>query len=115
MQEDLDPIAGRWYRQVDKDQVFKVVGIDEDREMIEIQYANGEFEEIDHDAWSDLELEASDPPEGQEEDEDDDWRGSERSERDDHEWEDEDPDEDEDDDDDDDDDDWDDDSDSDAY
>jgi hypothetical protein len=97
MHEDLDPIAGRWYRQVDKEQVFKVVGIDEDRDVIEIQYSNGDFEEIDRDAWSDLELEASEPPEGHEDgDEDADWRESDERERDDHEWDDEDEDDDDD-------------------
>jgi hypothetical protein len=47
MSHDLDPIAGRWYRDLDKDQLFRVVSNDDDEDLIEIQPIDREREEID--------------------------------------------------------------------
>jgi uncharacterized protein DUF6763 len=63
MRDELDPIAGNWYRHVEKDQTFKVVGIDEDRDVIQIQYFDGDVEEIETDAWSEMDLDVAEPPE----------------------------------------------------
>jgi hypothetical protein len=63
MRDELDPIAGNWYRHLDKGQMFRVVGIDEGRDVIEIQYFDGDVEEIDVDAWSDMDLDVAEPPE----------------------------------------------------
>jgi segregation and condensation protein B len=108
MSDELEPIVGKWYLDSDLDEQFRVVAIDEEREVVEIQYLNGEADEIELDAWSDLDLEAAEPPEEESEDEDEEPRESRFSERDAGEAEDWDDDEDDDDDD------WDDDEDDDG-
>jgi uncharacterized protein DUF6763 len=104
MSGELEPIVGKWYLDADLDEQFRVVAIDEEREVVEIRYSNGEADEIELEAWSDLDLEAAEPPEDESEDEDDDdpresrWSERDAGEADD--WEDtDDEDEDEDDDD----------------
>ena len=37
MSHELDPKVGRWYRRLDNEQLFKVVGIDEDDGLVEIK------------------------------------------------------------------------------
>ena len=102
MSHDLDPIAGRWYRDLDKDQLFRVVSIDDDEDLIEIQHFDGEREEIDSGAWVEMDLDRAEapedwiPPAG---DDDDDWRDREESEDEDDDDDDWDEDDDEDDDD----------------
>ena len=104
MSDELEPIVGKWYLDAEVDEQFRVVAIDEERDVVKIRYLNGEAEEIEREAWSDLEIEAAEPPEEASEDEDADPAASpwtERTERDAGEadgWE-EDDDEDEDDDD----------------
>ena len=63
MSHDLDPKAGRWYRRLDDDQLFKVASIDEDDGLIEIKTADGEVEELDSTEWVELDLEAAEAPE----------------------------------------------------
>ena len=63
MRDELDPITGNWYRHLDKGPMFRVVGIDEDRDVIEIQYFDGDVEEIDADEWSEMDLDVAEPPE----------------------------------------------------
>lgn len=88
---DFDPLAGQWYRDLEDQEVFQVLSVDPDEELLEIQYEDGEVEEIDLDTWHELDLEKTVQPEG--------WSGSEDDDLDDDddEW-DEDEDEDEDDD-----------------
>jgi Family of unknown function (DUF6763) len=97
MSHELEPNVGRWYRNIDKEQFFKVVGIDEDDELIEILHFNGDREEIDTAAWVEMDLETAeapedwiDPEDDEEEDEekdkgdpeeDPDWRESHRRHR----------------------------------
>ena len=57
MSINFDPIVGNWYEDLDNGQRFEVIEIDEDREIIEIQYPNGDTEEIDLSEWYDLDLE----------------------------------------------------------
>jgi hypothetical protein len=97
---DHEPVRGRWYENVEEEETFRVLSVDEDTEVVEIEYLDGELEEIDIDTWHELDLEVTEEPEGWSEDDDDDD-------------EDEDEDEEEEDEDDDDDDDWDDDDDED--
>jgi hypothetical protein len=111
MSEQPQPVVGKWYLDAELDEQFRVVAIDEEREVVEIKYLNGEGDEIELQAWSDLDLETAEPPEEESDDEDEDEepRESRWSERDggkaddweDDEDEDDDWDEDEDDDDDD--------------
>ena len=106
MARDYDPVQGKWYEDLEENEVFKVLSVDPDQELVEVQYENGDIEEIDLDTWHELDLEQAEEPEGwasddedeeeEEEDEDeDDW-----DEDDDDDWDDEDEDLDEDDDDD---------------
>jgi segregation and condensation protein B len=91
---DNEPIRGQWYENVEEDETFRVLSVDEDSELIEIEYLDGDIEEVDVETWHEMDLELTDEPEG--------W-----SDTDDEEEDEEDEEEDEDDDDDDDDDDWD--------
>jgi len=97
---EYEPVAGQWYENVDENESFRVLSVDEDSELIEIEYLDGDIEELDLDTWAELDLEKIEQPEG--------WSGAEVDEDDEDEDEDWDEDEDEDDEDEDeDDDDWD--------
>jgi casein kinase II subunit beta len=103
------PTPGKWYENKDEEETFRVLSVDEDDELVEIEYVDGEIEELDLDTWHELDLELTEEPEG--------WAGDdedEDEEEDEEDFDDEDDDED-DDDDDDDDDDFDDDEDDDNY
>lgn len=97
MSRDYEPTPGQWYENVEEEESFRVLSVDEDSELIEIEYLDADIEEIDLEAWHEMDLELIEEPEGWSEPEDDD---------DDEDEEEDDDDEDEDDDDDDD---WDDD------
>jgi len=104
---DYDPQPGQWYEDLDTAETFKVLAVDPDDELVRIQWLDFEVEEIDLDAWNEMDLELSQEPEGwvdetaADEDEDDlddeDW--DEEEEEDEDDWDD-DEDEDYDDDDD---------------
>jgi len=61
--EELEPIVGKWYRREDDGEIFTVVSVDEDEGIIEIRPIDGEVEEIDEAAWEEMELEPVDDPE----------------------------------------------------
>ena len=96
MSRDYEPVPGKWYEDLEEEESFRVLKVDEDAELIEIEHLDGEIEEIDLETWHELDLEPTEEPEG--------WAESEEEEEDedDDDW-----DEDDDDEDDDDDDDWD--------
>lgn len=95
MSRDNEPVKGQWYQNVEEEETFRVLSVDEDSELVEIEYLDGDIEEMDIESWHEMDLELTKEPEG--------W-----SDEEDEELDDEDEDEDEDDDDDDeDDDDWD--------
>ena len=81
MGREYDPIAGQWYRDLEADETFQVLSVDEDQELIEIQHLDGDLEELDVDAWAELDVELTEEPEGwsgspkpeEEEDLDEDW------------------------------------------
>ena len=92
MGRDYDPVQGQWYENLEENEVFRVLSLNPDEELVEIQYENGDIEEIDLDAWHELDLERAEEPEGwasdedeeddddldeedwdEDEDEDDDW------------------------------------------
>ena len=81
MSGELEPIVGKWYLDAELDEQFRVLAIDEEREVVQIRYVNGEADEIELEAWSDLDLEAAEPPEDESEDEDEDSRESKWRER----------------------------------
>jgi len=64
---DVDPIIGNWYRNQETGNDFEVVALDEEAQTIEIQYFDGEVEELDLDAWYELAIESIEAPE--------DWSG----------------------------------------
>jgi hypothetical protein len=101
---EYEPAAGQWYENLEENESFRVLSVDEDAETVEIEYLDGDIEEIDLDTWAELDLDKIDEPEG--------WAGADEDDEDEEEDEDEDLDEtwdDDDEDEDDDDDDWDDD------
>jgi len=67
MDNELDPIVGNWYRRIDGQELFRVVGLDETRDAVEIQNFDGDVEEVDVNTWFDMELELAEAPE--------DWTG----------------------------------------
>ena len=100
MSRDHNPVPGKWYESLDDEEVFRVLSVDEDAELIELQYEDGDVEEIDYETWQELDLELTEQPEGWSDADDDDDDDLDDDEDDDDDWddeEDEDEDEDEDD------------------
>lgn len=60
---ELDPIIGNWYQHLDKGQEFQVVAVDDDRGTIEIQYFDGDIDELDRSEWALLPIELIEEPE----------------------------------------------------
>lgn len=91
MSRDFEPAVGQWYENVDDQESFRVLSIDEDSELVEVEYLNGDVEEIDMDTWAEFNLERIEQPEGwsgedladDDDDEDDDWDEDEDDEEDD--------------------------------
>ena len=77
MARDYDPVQGQWFEDLEENEIFKVLSVNPDEEIIEVQYENGDIEEIDLDTWHELDLERAQEPEGwasddEEEDEEED-------------------------------------------
>jgi hypothetical protein len=87
---DYEPVKGQWYENAEEEETFRVLSVDEDAELVEIEYLDGDIEELDLDTWHELDLERIAEPEGwaaenaseeeeddeeeeEEDDEDDDW------------------------------------------
>lgn len=100
MGRDYEPVKGQWYENVEEDETFRVLSVDEDAELVEIEYLDGDIEEIDLDTWHELDLEKIEEPEGwaaeQEDDDDDDEEEDLDEDDDDDDWDDDDEDDDED-------------------
>ena len=105
MSRDFDPEQGQWYEDLDEQEIFKVVNLDPDEMLVRIQWLDGEYEDLDLEAWNELDLEKAEEPEGwvdeveDEDDDEDDLDDEELDEEDEDDWDD-DEDEDYDDDDD---------------
>jgi hypothetical protein len=61
---DYDPVVGQWYEDLDSEEVFKVLDLDPDEELVRIQWLDREIEEIDLDLWIEMDLELAGAPEG---------------------------------------------------
>jgi hypothetical protein len=61
---DYDPLKGQWFEDLEENEIFLVLSVDPDEELVEIQYENGDIEEIDLDTWHELDLERAQKPEG---------------------------------------------------
>jgi hypothetical protein len=77
---DYEPVKSQWYENLEEEEQFRVVSVDEDSELIEIEYLDGDIEELDVEAWHDMDLERITEPEGwaesqaeEEDEDDDDW------------------------------------------
>jgi len=89
---DYEPVPGQWYQNLEEEESFRVLSVDEDSELLEIEYLDGDIEEIDLETWHEMDLERIEEPEGwsesddedeaeededwdeeEDEDEDDDW------------------------------------------
>jgi hypothetical protein len=85
---DFEPAVGQWYENVEENEQFRVIAVDEDALLVEIEYLDGDIEELDMDTWAEFDLEKIEQPEGwsgadldadddedddEDEDEDDDW------------------------------------------
>ena len=79
MSRDYEPVPGQWYENLEEEESFRVLSVDEDSELLEIEYLDGDIEEIDLESWHEMDLERIEEPEGWSEsddedtDEDDDW------------------------------------------
>jgi hypothetical protein len=74
---DYEPVPSQWYENLEEEESFRVLSVDEDSELIEIEYLDGDIEELDVEAWHEMDLERIAEPEGWaasqlEEDEEDD-------------------------------------------
>ena len=76
---DYEPVPGQWYENLEEEESFRVLSVDEDSELLEIEYLDGDIEEIDLETWHEMDLERIEEPEGWSEsddedtEEDDDW------------------------------------------
>ena len=64
MSRDYEPTPGQWYENLEEEESFRVLSVDEDSELIEIEYLDGDIEEIDLEAWHEMDLELTEEPEG---------------------------------------------------
>ena len=97
MSRDYEPVAGQWYENVEEDDSFRVLSLDPDTELVEIEYLDGEIEEMDLDTWHEMDLEKIAEPEGwASDDEDDDEEEDEEEDEDDDDWDEDDDEDDED-------------------
>lgn len=80
MSRDYEPVTGQWYQNLEEEESFRVLSVDEDSELVEIEYLDGDIEEMDLEAWHEMDLERIQQPEGwsetdeeDEADDDEDW------------------------------------------
>jgi len=96
---DYEPVPGQWYENLEDEESFRVLTVDEDSELVEIEYLDGEIEEVDLETWHEMDLEQTDEPEGwaksdeededeeeEDEDEDDDDWDEDEDDEDDEDW-----------------------------
>jgi len=95
---DYEPVPSQWYENVEEEESFRVLSVDEDSELIEIEYLDGDIEEIDLETWHEMDLERIEEPEGWSESDDEDTDEDEEDDEDEDEddWDDDEDDEDED-------------------
>jgi uncharacterized protein DUF6763 len=91
---DYEPVPGQWYENLEDEESFRVLTVDEDSELVEIEYLDGEIEEIDLETWHEMDLEQTDEPEGWAESDEEDEDEEEEEDEDDDDWDDDEDDED---------------------
>ena len=65
-------MPGQWYENLEEEESFRVLSVDEDSELLEIEYLDGDIEEIDLETWHEMDLERIEEPEGWSESDDED-------------------------------------------
>jgi hypothetical protein len=74
---EYEPVAGKWYRDLEEEESFLVLTVDEDQAVVEIQHLDGDIEEMDLDTWAEMDVEPAEEPEGWsgsgEDEDEDDW------------------------------------------
>ena len=78
---EYEPVVGQWYENIEEDDCFRVLAVDEDAELIKIEYLDGDIEEIEADIWAEFDLDRIEQPEGwsgedvgePDDEDDDDW------------------------------------------
>ena len=99
MSRDNEPVPGKWYQDLEEEESFRVLKVDEDAELIDIEHLDGEIEEVDLETWHEMDLEPTEEPEGwAESDEEDEEEEEEDEDEDDEDWDEDDEDEDDEDD-----------------
>ena len=86
---DYEPVPGQWYENLEDEESFRVLTVDEDSELVEIEYLDGEIEEIDLETWHEMDLDQTAEPEGwaeSDEEEDEEEEEEEDEEEDDDDW-----------------------------
>jgi hypothetical protein len=63
MATDADPVLGMWYKHFDKGEQFEVIAVDDDAQLVEIQYYDGDIDEMDFYTWYELPIEPIEAPE----------------------------------------------------
>jgi hypothetical protein len=61
---EYEPVVGQWYENIEEDDCFRVLAVDEDAELIRIEYLDGDIEEIEADIWAEFDLDKIEQPEG---------------------------------------------------
>ena len=89
---DYEPVPGQWYENLEEEESFRVLSVDEDSELVEIEYLDGDIEELDLETWHEMDLDRIEEPEGwsesddeDEAEEDEDWEEDEEEDEDDDE------------------------------
>jgi hypothetical protein len=67
---ELDPIVGQWYLDLEQDERFKVLALDERSDEVEVEYEDGEIRTLSFDEWYDLDLEVFQEEEDERHDDD---------------------------------------------
>ena len=67
MIDELYPVEGNWYHHLEKGFDFMVVDVNEAQCTVNIQYFDGNIEELEMEEWEEMDLEEIEPPE--------DWTG----------------------------------------
>ena len=47
MSRDYDPVPGKWYEDHETEEIFKVLSLDPDEELVRIQWLDREIEDLD--------------------------------------------------------------------
>lgn len=59
---EIEPQIGDWYHDLECNERFEIVAIDDDTQTLAIQYATGEVTELEFEQWNELELTEAGPP-----------------------------------------------------